>query len=175
MTKKTFYTWNPQQLSQLLQIGTEEAVQKGQRHRAGCLEQILSQSLPMDRAAAELLPELFRPFCRSMGLVTDEPVLGLLLNPGTPQELLGRIKQGAKTMMGEAVLESQRDAAGVVYYAAIAAALIRHGQRITGLPYSQLGYTLGRLKDRKWIPSELRGLFQEACKICKQKETDKRV
>ncbi|MEN6309780.1 MAG: hypothetical protein ABFD91_18695 [Anaerohalosphaeraceae bacterium] len=173
MNKKTLYTWNPLQLSQLMRIGSEEAVQQGPRNKAAYLEQLLSQNLPMDKTIAEILPAFFKPFCRSMGLIADEPVLAFLLNTGTPIEVLRQIKQAAKEMMGEVILESRRDAAGVVYYAAIAAALIRHGQRITGLPYAQLCYTFFRLKERKWILSELRSLFQNACEICQQKETDK--
>jgi hypothetical protein len=171
-TKKTC-SWKPQQLGQLFTIGSEADIPTGIKLKSDYLDRLLSQNLPLDKTAIDLLPILIRPFSSTMGFFADEPLITFLLNPVTTPELLRQVKNFAKDSMSAAVSSAQREAAAVVYYAAIAAALLFFGQRISRLSYHQLVYTFSQLKEKKWILSELQTLFQKACIMAKEKETGK--
>jgi hypothetical protein len=173
MDKKTLFSWKPQQLSQLFNIGSDAEIPTGEKLKSDYLDRILSQNLPLDKTAIDLLPVLIRPFSSTMGFFVDEPLITFLLNPVTNPDLLRQVKKFAKNSMSAAVSSAQREAAAVVYYAAIAGALLLYGQRISRLSYHQLVYTFSQLKEKKWILAELRTLFGKACIIAKEKETGK--
>ncbi len=62
--------------------------------------------------------------------------------------------------------------ATTVYYAAIAAALVHHGQRISQYSCGSLGQRFSLLAERTWIDADVRKLFAQAAGLCREKEAD---
>ena len=70
---------------------------------------------------------------------------------------------------GRGGTEADQATATVVYYAAIASALLFHQRRITEHTYDKLEKAYGDLEQKDWIPSELKELFRKAKAACQER------
>jgi hypothetical protein len=86
----------------------------------------------------------------------------LLTDPATDLETLRRIKRFAKTLAGDAPHNPRRGAAIAVYYAAIAAALVRHRTAISRHPRATQADAFASLMEKPWVPDNLARLFDRA-------------
>jgi hypothetical protein len=72
------------------------------------------------------------------------------------------MKNYGRRLSEQARTESEHHTANVVYYAAIASALVFHEQRITSFSNKELKLSFTLLGKAKWIPSDLSRLFRKA-------------
>ena len=131
-----------------------------------------------DELGAVLLHELSLPLSVALGELTlgavEEPggdaefslrptSLGTLLHhPHPPLELLQRVKDAAKTARHDPRSQMPEDVAAVLYAMAIAAALLRHGRRITAMTHQGIRESLAWAASRPWLDIASRRLLCQA-------------
>ena len=130
--------------------------------RTRLLRDLLSEVLPLSPSVIEALPVILQRLHREMPRLQGRSLLALLQDPGTPLRHLRAIKEYAKEKTVAAETEAQYEAAGVVYYGAMAAALLSHDRRISRHSLRQLQESFVALNTKEWIVSELRLLFERA-------------
>jgi len=86
----------------------------------------------------------------------------LLVHPAPPAQQLSLVKDFAKRNRADAAPSLPAEVATVLYYAAIGAALLRCGERITGLSDDALREGLEWSLSRPWIDERLRLVAQES-------------
>jgi hypothetical protein len=87
---------------------------------------------------------------------------GLFLHPRPPLQLLRLTKRFAKTSDRRPANPLPEEVATVLYYAAILAALLRHGERISRVSDTALRDGTAWVLAQEWVGGPLRGLFVEA-------------
>ena len=133
---------NPEKVAQLLQIGSEiqkaEAALDLDQEKSACLQNWLSQTLPLDQSFAKTIPPFVARLCERNGLLAGESIMRLLNNPGTPVNLIEKLKDYSKNLSETAKTKVETDAAIVLYYAAIAHAIIYSKTRISQFSYQSI-------------------------------------
>ena len=153
-----------QGLARLLAMATRIRSRRpdGDAARFDALQEVLAG--PADRgtiarnrratAAAVLTDRLLSGGSRSVGL--------LLKDKRTSLQALERIKELGKRLSSTGRRRADRAAGVAVYYAAIAAAEVHRGRKISSLPPARLRLGFRRLKDRPWMDLTLAVLFERA-------------
>jgi len=90
-----------------------------------------------------------------------------------PIELLQLTKDFTKACQASPNAPIPREVARVLYYACIAAALVRLNRRITTLPDAEIAKGLSRLLDGGWLDEDTRRLFEEARDMLGPTETER--
>ena len=98
--------------------------------------------------------------------MVGQPLGKLLLSPETKLEHLIAIKEHAKKMMSTADTDAKYETRAVIYYAAIASALVFHDRKITTHSNQDLEDSLSAFVKRKWIKADLSQLLKKAQEIC---------
>ncbi len=126
-----------------------------------------------DAATEELLRGLLgRPVPQSAGVpsgTAGRPCGEVLLDAGTGADVLAAVKEYAKDLVRRAGSESEVAVATALYYAAIAAAFVHAGTKITEHSDERVAEGLADLESRAWLPAELRQLFESARAALAQK------
>jgi hypothetical protein len=86
----------------------------------------------------------------------------LLLHPAPPLELLSLAKDFAKANMEHPGSSLPKEVAALLYYASIAAALVRRDERISRLNDAELARGLGWAKDQPWVDKQIQQLLVQA-------------
>ena len=113
----------------------------------GALDAVTARRLKLVSASNGLL-------LRSMG--------ELLHHPNPPVELLAMVKDFGKASLDHPDSPLPREVAGVLYWSAIAAALVRAGQRITSLPDAKLRDGFNWTAQFAWLDEAGRALLRHA-------------
>ncbi len=127
--------FSPQGLARLLRMGADE-------DRSGCQEEIvggkaelldtfLAGPLPPDSVTADALPTLVARLCQELLPLGGRSIESILLDPSIDLATLKKVKDYGKRMASRRRSDAEHAAAVAVYYAAIAAAMVHHGQEIT--------------------------------------------
>jgi hypothetical protein len=95
-------------------------------------------------------------------------MIDLLLAPGTELAVVKCLKEYGKWLVRQATGKEERAAGTAIYYAAIAAAIVFHQERITELPSATLRESFAEMLKEPWIPQELKDLFHRARGACQQ-------
>lgn len=130
------------------------------------LRDLLSDVLPLSPEVLETLPGILQRLHREMPRMEGQSLFALLTDPDTSVKDLRAIKEYAKARTAAAKTEAQYEAAGAVYYGAIAAALVFHDERLTRSSYQQLRESFSLLNTKAWIAPELQRLFEQAQEHC---------
>ena len=149
------------QLAKLFRIGSDT---KGASRRHGAQKSrrsLLDQWLDRD-VLDELVEGLQGRDTPSRG----GQVRDLLLGPGTDLAILRKLKVLYKERIAMAEDKPEHDVATTLYYAAIAAGLVYHGQRLSSYSPRQLGKALTDLSKKAWMRQDLRALFTKAGQAC---------
>ena len=125
----------------------------------------LESSLAFDLSRSD--PEPIPP------IPADTPAAGhpirtfgdLFQHPHPPLELLIRVKQFAKSSRADPDAPLPAEIASFLYYAAIAAALVRVGARITKLPDARLAEGFRSISSRDWLDDASRTLLTGAARL----------
>jgi len=91
----------------------------------------------------------------------------LLFQPQPPVELLEAVKRFAKASRADPESLLPDEISTVLYCAAIVAARLRCGRRITRMDDQALAYSLKWVRKQTWLDPQSRGLFDEAAAMLK--------
>lgn len=172
MKDHTTYGVDPERLARLLAIGIESADGQNNlgdgRFPAELLQAMLASKLSLDPAVLDSLPAVLNRSCDELHPLPDRTIGDLVLDAKTDLAVIKALKEYGKELVGFQRLEAKQAAATVIYYAAIANAMVFHGQKITEHSYPKLQQAYAKLEQTVWIPSELKKLFRKAHAVCGQ-------
>ena len=175
----TTFGLSHEKLARLWKVGEGPPADQGgstkEQRRAELLCDRLAEPLPFDPTAARTLPatlgyvlEQFTPFVNcSVG--------ALLFDPDTDPSVIWQIKEQYREKAESFPSEPERQVATVIYYAAIASALLFHEEtlfrenRITLFSYQELEEHFSQLLDIDWLTQDLVSLFERVATICRER------
>jgi hypothetical protein len=170
--KRMAFGLSPDQLSRLLSMGLKAT---GGRKGTDCgaaaaeaLQEMLSAELPLDPSQPNSLPSILNWPPDQVLAAAGRSMSALLLDSGTDLAVFKTLKEYGKALIRRGGPDAKQAAATVVYYAAIAGALVFHKQRITDHFYEKLEQAYTRLEKKDSIPSALKELFRRALAVCQR-------
>ena len=165
---------NARQKRRLLKLGlikqTERTSRRPRQDSVNILLDLLGTKLPLEPALAEALPVLLRALSEELAVLSGPTLGDYLTNPRTSPIVLRQVKNYAKARGAGTSNELEGQAVHAIYHAAIAAALVFHGIKISGHSYQTLADTFAVMGRKSWIPLSLRKLFRKAREICDRRE-----
>jgi hypothetical protein len=169
----TTFGLKPDKLAQLWNMGSKmdqsDSEGSDDQTKANLLCDKLAQKLPFDHVVSHLLPKALAQVCKDVQPFAGNSY-GILVNdPLTTVTILKRIKDNNKKLSQYVSSNAEYDVITVIYYAAIASALVYHDQLITSFSYSHLNDKYTSLLENTWLTSDLRNLFQKALNCCNRK------
>lgn len=166
LTSKTIFDTDRQQLATLLDDPTESGERLWKDEELGAiLRHQLSAPMQVDLINLERgLALKVRNLADSLGL-TLKSFGDLLAHPNPPAELLKAVKDFAKACRLSPHSPVPREVASVLYFASIAAAMVRCRRRITGLSNEALSGGLRWTMTRPWLDAPTRALAEEALNL----------
>jgi len=166
---------NDEQTTRLLKLGLSDSEvtphQDPENKRKELLSDMLHSKLPADKMLMKELPILVKSLSDELEAISGFSVRDCLFNPETKAGVLRHVKDYARDSGHSAYDKAQGEVAKVIYFAAIAAALLFHGVKISGHSYQDLKSSFGLCSQQNWIPNDLKEFFIEAKDICKRKQT----
>ena len=132
--------------------------------KAELLEGRLDAPLPPQAGGMALPPALAGPHAARLGQI--------LQDDQTDLTTLESVKQYGKLAAAQEQADEEKETATAIYYAAIAAALVRHGQFITRHPPENLRRSFAVLAETPWMSAGLAELFQQAHELCRKRTDD---
>jgi hypothetical protein len=100
------------------------------------------------------------------------PIGELLQDPKTSVAMLKEIKQYAKAQGSQTASEREKDVFLAIYFAAIAAALVYHRERITEHSHERLTQFFDSFAQAAWVPVDLADLLRRAAGLCRTRSLD---
>lgn len=143
-----------------------EAASRTDQEKAQSLTDFLTHVPALTGDTLNALPTLLQQMCRKMPRLEGQSLGTLLFADNTPIGQLEEIKALVKGQVSDTQDETQSTMAGIVYYAAIAAALVHHQEKITAFSYDELEDLLTTFETMTWLPAELTELFKQAQAVC---------
>ncbi len=175
--EETTYGLSPKHLARLLAIGLEKDDGENNlgdvRTPAEELRHILGAKLPLDPAKSDSIPAILNRPCGEFLPAAGRSIGDVLLDPTTDLAIIRTLKDYGKQLVRRSDTKSRQAAATVIYYAAIAGALVFHRQKISRHSYEKLNEAYAQLREKPWVPSELKDLFKKAQEICEKRKTKK--
>jgi len=132
------------------------------------LRDLLEDIPPLRSDVLQGIPTLLQQLHQALPRLEGKNLGHLLQDPKTPIDELRIAKDYAKQTTKSTQKDVEYEVAGVVYYAAIAAALVHHGIRISQHSFEQLHASFETLDGKVWILPEFRDLFMHAKEVCKK-------
>lgn len=172
-SKDTTSALSGDRLARLLKLGVEGA-DTGQGMPMNplpeeVLDELLSKEVSLEAEVGYSLPSVLGRSCSEMRPCVGRTLGEVLMDPETDVVALRTLKDYGKKLVGASGSKAEQAGATTVYYAAIAGALVCHGQRITRYSYRELDENLAKLEGKAWLPHELKSLFQRAQEMCRQR------
>jgi len=159
-----------EKLSKLWKLGEDKSYNKDdldeEQKKAELLKEQLAKSLPLDAGMQHLLPKVFTVVCEKFSPFTGCSYKDLLLDQKSEPLILETIKDFHKEQAESAPSELEQEIASIVYYTAIASALVYHDVKITKLSYKNLSQSFNELRVSNWLFSDLKNLFSRAYDQC---------
>jgi hypothetical protein len=163
---------SPRKVALLLKIGSGDQNEAEQlppeKARAELLRELLAKRLPADDLAVHQLVAHLGDLCNSLNSALGEPIDRQLLDRTTGVDTLRRIKEHGAMLSRTAQRDVEQETANVIYYGAIASALVFHGRQITEFRLGDLQAAFATLSCLTWIPPELARLFEQALEFCRR-------
>ena len=175
----TTFGLSHEKLARLWKVGDDpptdqDGLTKEQR-RAEFLYDLLAEPMPLDPTAARTLPTTLSYVLEKFTPFVNCSVGALLLDPNTDPSVIWQIKEQYREKAESCPSKLVRQAATVIYYAAIASALLFHEQtlfqenRITLFTYQELEEHFSQLLDIDWLTQDLACLFKRARTGCQER------
>lgn len=173
MKRKSTYGLTPRQLVRLLDVSVNAPesidVMSEDQTRNALLSEHLSRRLSDDLPLREALLAASGLSESQVQSLLDGSLRDALLAPEDDQALLRVIKDYSKKLSSRIVSGPENRIGITIYHAAIASALVHHGQRIAQYSYETLERHFPALAGQPWMVCELRALFLQAAKSCQQR------
>jgi hypothetical protein len=164
---------NRDKLGKLWEMGEErprdEKEADTRTRKAELLQDQLAESLPLNAGMQHLLPKVFTAVCRKLKPFTGNSFKELIMDPRTDPLILETIKDFHKKQAESATSDLNQEIAAIIYYLAIASALVYHDTRITKFPYKELARTFAELNESNWLLPDIKNLFGQAYNLCIQR------
>lgn len=166
---------SPQQLVRLLALGAKgprqpDAARQG-RAPADVLDEMLGHRLTLDELSPDSLPVVLGRPCNELLFNLGRTMGEVLLDESVQLPAIVALKDYGKALARCGEPGPKHAAATVLYYAAIAAALVGHGEKITQHRYEKLDGAFAKLAREPWVPGPLRGLLERARAACKERQS----
>jgi hypothetical protein len=129
----------------------------------------LEGTLPLDTAVVDALPAILGKLQGELLPLAGRPLGEVLLDADTELSAIKSIKDYGKKLAARRDSEADHSAAIAIYFAAIASALLFHGEKITSYGYEHLQGSFNELIEDTWIPAELSRHFSKACRMCRER------
>jgi len=172
--EETTYGLSPKQLAKLLAIGLQDGDGKSNsgmsRGPGEMLQEILAAEPPLDPSAPDSFPAILNRPCDELLPTVGRTTSDLLLDSKTDLSVMKTLKDYYKALARPGGPEAKQAAVTVIYYAAIASALVFHAHKITKHPYQTLREAYAELEQKPWVPPELKDLFRRAKAACHQRK-----
>ena len=136
--------------------------------RLELLRDMLAGKMPLDRVVAQALPKVLSQLCEDIRPFTDDSFGLLLTDPDTDLSVIKQIKAYHKGLAKHVKSKPERDVIAVLYYTAIASALVYHRERITSFSNEHLRRAFMKYNGYGWLTQELRSLFLKASDCCSE-------
>lgn len=163
---------NQDQKSRLLSLGLDSRPHKldtdENEQKADMLYDVLSRTLPLDPSVVNSLPPVVKGLSSRLHSLAGQPIGELLQNPATDISTIRKIKQYAKDSGTSSNSETENDVFLVIYYAAIASAVVFNHKKITQHSYKDLEQYFSSFTQKNWILEEIKSLFHGAQKHCRR-------
>lgn len=164
----------PDRLVRLLEMATTPSEHQAETpddasEKSDSLNRLLAGPLPAQDAMVDSLPGIIQQVHKELLPHDGKPLAALLEDPATDLGVMRCIKTFTKQRAKLSGIEVDREAATVVYYAAIAHALVYGDKRITGLSYESLKESCAELVLNDWLDAGLIELFNRAIAVCSEK------
>jgi len=164
---------SPEKLAQLWSVGSDidqgDGAVSHEQRKAELLRDWLATTLPLDQTAVKSRPGIGSHVREHLMPFAGDSIDSLLRDPQTAVLTFKKIKGSSKKVVEAAESEVEHDAAVVIYYAAIASALVFHGRRITTFSYADLADSFSTLLEDNWLTPNLVRLLKKAHRLCQQK------
>ncbi len=134
--------------------------------KAELLRHQLAESLPLEIGMAHMLPGILSVVCEKLRPFAGCSFGALLTDPQTDLAIVEAIKELHKQQAEAMPPGPGQDVATIIYYAAIASALVHHNARITKLSQESLTRSFDELAGSNWLPADIRKLFDAAHTHC---------
>lgn len=176
MEKKSTYGLSLNQMADLFALGAQDPDPASEKYHDDTLRALLHEQLASVAPRESLLRETLNMLIDSAGAsasgLDDKSLDEILLSPQSDLELIRAIKEGSKTLSCTLDSQSETALARTIYFAAIAAALVHHGAKITQMTDEALAEALALLSEKPWMTPELIELFSRARGICQSRSND---
>jgi hypothetical protein len=163
---------DPKKLGRLLELYCESAEEgdgsNPDQQRTLLLRDYLEDTLPLTAKVLQVLPSLLQQVYGDTSRLEGQSLYKLLLEPSTAIHDLITAKELAKRKVSKAQTQAEKEVAGTVYYAAIAAGVAFHGEKITQHSYQQLETSLESLLTINWIFTDIKDLLKAAKITCRE-------
>ena len=168
--KTTTFGLEPDKLAKILNVCSEDQssdtdISEDQK-KAELLQDRLSETLLAGSLKNSSLRKELIHLCTMAGIASTESIRNLLTNPKADKELIEKIKKHGKRLSQTTSEEIEHETANVIYYAAIASALVCHDDRITQFCYEDLEEAFSVFVETEWISNDLKELFEKAIVFC---------
>jgi hypothetical protein len=130
------------------------------------LNDMLARKMPLDRAVAQALSRVLAQLCKDIRPFTGDSFGHLLIDPETDFSIIKQIKEYYKGLSDHIQSEIEHDVIAVLYYAAIASALVYHRERITSFSNEHLRKAFLKCNAYAWLTLDLKSLFLKASEYC---------
>ena len=165
--RKAVFDTDRRQLATLLDLSPDAERLWGDDELGALLRHQMTAPMQVDLINLERgLALKVRTLAESQGL-TLKSFGDLLAHPNPPVELLKITKEFAKACRLSPHSPLPREIASVLYFASIAAALVRCRRRITGLGNDALADGLNWVLARHWLDAPTRALVEESLRLLK--------
>lgn len=173
---KTAFGLSPEKLVEFMRLGEGEEQSQPKKaineDKTRLLGDRLRAPLPFGYRGADRVSALAKQLYEETLILAGRTIGDLIMNPETDPVVLGDVKDYAKYQSEIADSEAEKETAIVVYYHAIASALVYHDQKITTYSYRELDKFFSLMMSKKWILPKIHNMFNKAQRICRQKADD---
>jgi hypothetical protein len=153
-----------QQLSALIASGEERGPLWRPEDLAAMFQHQMSAPVLMDLGSFDpQTANQLKALTAAQGLLLSS-FADLFNHPNPPIQLLQMVKDFAKTNLDHPESGLPREIATALYYASIAAALVRLDKRISQLPDEDLRKGLRLTREQAWLDERTKSLLEEALK-----------
>ncbi|MBN2271402.1 MAG: hypothetical protein JXN61_12355 [Sedimentisphaerales bacterium] len=177
MAEKSTFGLKREQLAELfsLALGDEDIVGNGSDDQtiAELLRDQFSAQLPKGSFPSDSLLLTMGRMGFDVASLGGKSLRDVLLDRQCDMDILLAVKDCAKKLTRASASEAKKAIATTIYYAAIAGALLYYDKKITGYSYGELGKSLDKLIDKKWMTPELAEMLSQARAICRNRQEDK--